>query len=249
MEEVFMKVGLMRPVSRPLLNVCHPPPSKAERKYLSSPFRKVNNTQAEQSPTSTHATNHQPQWRIQTSRSLDSSSPKTERKLFHDEPDNNADDEQAALKIWRNARQPPRGNIIRAPLPPRQQQQSSGIERRSFGAASPVNERSKNLLNSLGINTSYTSETSTDMSDMENSPSPAFMRRFQKVPVSPVQKTNLFGAPAQPQNSMTTGVHTQRPVFSQFQIQKQGERSQDDQFKIDGMHAVFEKVGLMKSVA
>ncbi|CAJ1931952.1 unnamed protein product [Cylindrotheca closterium] len=278
-EEVFIKVGLMRPVNRPLLNanVGQPQPSKVERTYLSSPLRKVNNTKVEQSPSGTQAMKNQLPWRVQPSRSLDSSSPKTERKLFHDEPDSGNDNgnssneqaqSQAALKIWRNARQPPHANSnsnsnsSRAQqLPPRQQQQqSSGVERRSLGGVgvganpSPVNERSKNLLNSLGINTSYTSEVSTDVSDMENSPSPAFLRRFQKVtPDSPVPKTNLFGAPeVQSQNKVVSTVnqnHPQRPVFSQFQIQKQAERSQEDQIKIDAMHAVFEKVGLMKSVA
>lgn len=230
-EDVFTTVGLMRHVNRPRLNVSQPPP-ELERKY-SSPLRKTNSFKAEQSPT--QATN-QPHW-IQPSRSLDSS-PKTERKLFHDEP-NNEGDEQAALKIWRNSRQPPRANNNRASLPPRQE--LSGAERRSIGA-SPVNERSKNLMNSLGLNTSY---GSSDMSDMENSPSPAFMRRFQKVPASPIQKANLFGAQEQQQSANTP----QRPVFSQFQIQKQGERSQEVQSKLNDIHAIFEKVGLMQSVA
>ena len=106
-------------------------------------------------------------------------------------------------------------------------------------------------MNSLGLNDSYVSEASTDVSDVENSPSPAFMRRFQKVQSSPLQQKNLFRAPLHQHNVTTnrTDSPTKRPVFSQFQIDKQSERSQAEQSKIDQMHAVFEKVGLMKSVA
>ena len=103
-------------------------------------------------------------------------------------------------------------------------------------------------MNSLGLNTSYASEASTDMSDVENSPSPAFMRKFQKAPPSsPLVKNKLFGASSshQPTNDMTPA----RPVFSQFQIQKQEERSQEEQLRINDIHAIFERVGLMQSVA
>jgi hypothetical protein len=247
MHEIFVRVGLLQPIEHvedaPVEETFQNPANSAEPKQEKP--KKVE--QKENVFTSAKDTQQM------FSASSSSSFLKTERKLFSEDEANASSRANGRLSAtagnYRSSYPPPRKEMSevgyghsatsgnqRFSYPPRANttmQRSTGID--STSENGPGIERSKRLMQSLGLNTSYASEASTDVSDIEDE------RTDPAIPTS-----STFANMPEPKREATANIQSSpRKLTSEIHIQMKAKRDEGDQLRIDQMHEIFQRVGLM----
>jgi hypothetical protein len=121
---------------------------------------------------------------------------------------------------------PPRANTT--------MQRSTGIDSESENG--PGIERSKRLMQSLGLDTSYASEASTDVSDIED----------ERIDPAMIPTSSTFANMLEPKREATANIqYIPRKLTSEIHIQMKAKRDEGDQLHIDQVHEIFQRVGLM----
>lgn len=181
--------------------------------------------------------------------SATSSLVKTERRLFVAEGGQSNErgigEPSATTKKLRSSYPPPRkelgkpataGRNQRSSYPPptnSRRQNSTALVSKTQVA--PGIERSKQLMQSLGLNTSYASEASTDVSDVEDERTNPVVSTRSTMLASPEPKRDAKAKIQFPPKTLTSEIY----------LQMKAKRSEQDQLRIDQMHEIFQQVGLM----